>query len=45
MWNSALCNVEFSNGQAKEHSANVIADKIFARVDSDEFIITLLEAI
>ena len=45
MLNSLLHDVEFPDGQVKEYSANLIADNMLTRVDSDGFYITLLEAI
>ena len=45
MLNSLLYDVEFPDGQVKEYSANLIAENMLTRVDSDGFSITLLEAI
>ena len=45
MLNSLLYDVEFPDGQVKEYSANLIAENMLTRVDSDGFSVTLLEAI
>ena len=38
-------HVEFNDGYVKEDSANTIVESILARVDSDGFLVSLLEAI
>ena len=45
MLDSLLHDVEFPDGQVKEYSANLIAENMLTRVDSDGFSVTLLEAI
>ena len=45
MLKSLFHDVEFPDGQVKEYSANLIAENIPTRIDSDGFSVTLLEAI
>ena len=45
MLNSLLHDVEFPYGQVKEYSSNLIANKMFSRVDSGGFSVSLLESI
>ena len=45
MLNSMICNVEFLDGMVKEYSANVIAENMYAQVDSKGFQYNLLESI
>ena len=40
--NSIVHDIEFSNGQAQEHVANVIAENMLKIVDSEGFSITLI---
>ena len=43
--NSVIYDVEFPDGQVKEHAANVIAENMLCRVDEDGFSNALLESI
>ena len=43
--NAMICEVEFPDGQLKEHAANVIAENMLTQVDSDGFSLTMMEAI
>ena len=43
--NSVICDVEFPDGQVKEHAANVIAENMLSRVDEDGFSNVMLESI
>ena len=45
MLNFLLCNIEFPNSQVKEYSAYIIAENMLYRVDSDGFLVTMLEVI
>ena len=45
MLNSLLHDFEYLDEQVKDYSANLIAENILNRVDSDGFSVTLLEAI
>ena len=42
MLNSFLCDVDFPDSQVKDCSANVIAEKMACRIDSDSFLVTML---
>ena len=43
--NSILYEVQFDDGQAREYLANVIAESMLAQVDSDGFILKLMDSI
>jgi hypothetical protein len=43
--NTMIHEVEFPNGQLKEHAANVIAENMLTQVDSDGHSLTMMEAI
>ena len=43
--NSVIYDVEFPDGQVKEHAANVIAENMLSRVDKDGFSNMMLESI
>ena len=43
--NSIIYEVEFNDGTIKEYSANVITDNMVQQVDSEGFILTLMEGI
>ena len=45
MLNTMVYNVEFPDGMIKEYSANVIAENMYAQVDSEGFQYNLLESI
>jgi hypothetical protein len=45
MLNSIVYEVEFSDGQVNEYSANVIAENMLTQVDSDGFSMSLMEGI
>ena len=45
MLNSLLYDVESPDGKVKEHSANIIAENMISIIDSDVFLVTLLEDI
>jgi hypothetical protein len=42
--NAITCEVEFPDGQLKEHAANVVAENMLTQVDSDGFSLTMMEA-
>jgi hypothetical protein len=42
--NTIICKVEFSDGQSKEHAANVIAKNMSTQVDFHDFSLTMMEA-
>ena len=45
MLNTLSYNVEFSDGEVREYSANIIAENMYAQVDAQGFHHNLLEAI
>ena len=45
MLNLLLCNFDFPDRQVKEQSTNVKAENMISRVDSDRFLVILLESI
>ena len=45
MMNTMIYEVEFQDGTVKEYTANVIADNIYAQVDREGFMYTLLDVI
>jgi len=45
MMNTMIYEVEFQDGTIKEYATNVIADNIYAQVDHEGFMYTLLDAI
>ena len=43
--NSVMYEVEFIDGQVKEYGANIIAENMLSRVDSDGYSLMLMEGI
>ena len=42
--NSIVHDVEFSDGQVKDHASNVIAENMLTRVDSEGFLLILINS-
>ena len=43
--NTITYDVEFSDGQVKEYGANIIAENMLTKVDSDDYSLSLMDSI